>query len=154
MKRQITGYHQDEPGDWVAELECGHGQHVRHQPPFFNRPWAADEAGRASMIDSGLECVRCDRLELPEGLREYRRTPEFTEADIPAGLLRDHTTRAGVWGLIHVLEGRLEYTVREPEARSFELAAGDAGVVVPCMKHHVSPLGAVRFYVAFHAKAD
>jgi hypothetical protein len=24
MERQVTGFHQDEEGHWVAELECGH----------------------------------------------------------------------------------------------------------------------------------
>ena len=33
MERQVTGFHQDEEGHWVAELECGHNQHVRHDPP-------------------------------------------------------------------------------------------------------------------------
>ena len=152
MKRKITDYHQDQFGDWVADLDCGHGQHVRHNPPFSSRPWVVTPEGRAGRIGAELDCVRCDRLEFPEGLREYRRTPEFSEADIPAGLLRDHVTRPGVWGLIHVLEGRLEYTVQEPVERSFELAAGDAGVVVPEMKHHVRPLGPVRFCVVFHAR--
>ena len=30
MQRKITGFHLDEEGYWVAELECGHNQHVRH----------------------------------------------------------------------------------------------------------------------------
>jgi hypothetical protein len=66
MKRKITGFHQDEHQDWVAELECFHGQHVRHKPPFFNRPWTQSETGRASMLGVELDCVLCDRLEWPE----------------------------------------------------------------------------------------
>jgi hypothetical protein len=31
---KITGFHQDEEANWVAELSCGHQQHVRHRPPF------------------------------------------------------------------------------------------------------------------------
>jgi len=30
MNRRITGFHQDDVGDWVAELDCGHTQLVRH----------------------------------------------------------------------------------------------------------------------------
>ena len=30
--RKIVGFHLDENLDWVAELECGHQQHVR--PPL------------------------------------------------------------------------------------------------------------------------
>ena len=33
MKRRIVGFHQDEEQHWVAELECRHNQHVRHDPP-------------------------------------------------------------------------------------------------------------------------
>lgn len=154
MKRKINGYHQDTKGDRVAELDCGHGQHVRHNPPFFNRPWAETETGRESMLGTELDCVRCDRLEFPAGLREYKRTPEFTAESIPKGLLRDHSTKAGTWGLIHVLEGRLRYIISGEEERSLELVPGTAGVVVPEMKHRIEPLGAVRFCVGFHTLPD
>ena len=53
------GYHQDEIGDWVAELECGHGQHVRHDPPWQVREWVTTEAGRAAQLGAVLYCVRC-----------------------------------------------------------------------------------------------
>ncbi|MEZ4368912.1 MAG: DUF3565 domain-containing protein [Kofleriaceae bacterium] len=65
MERAITGYHQDEHGDWVAELACGHRQHVRHRPPFFLRPWVTTAAGRAEHLGTVLPCVRCDRGEPP-----------------------------------------------------------------------------------------
>lgn len=149
MQREIVGFHLDEDGDMVAELDCHHGRHVRHRPPFDDRPWTLTEAGRAEMIGRAMDCVRCDRGELPEGLEEYKRTPEFTHETVPAGLLRDHTTRRGTWGIIRVLQGALEYTITEGEPRSVVLQAGDEGVVVPQQKHHVRPLGAVRFYVAF-----
>ena len=61
MKRAIKGFNQDVYGDWVAELECGHAQHVRHKPPWQNRPWVVTEAGREKMIDALLECTQCDR---------------------------------------------------------------------------------------------
>jgi uncharacterized protein DUF3565 len=60
MQRRIVGYHQDEQGDWVAELECGHGQHVRHNPPWVNRPWAVTAEGRDAQLGAVLECRKCD----------------------------------------------------------------------------------------------
>lgn len=60
MKQPIAGYHQDENGDWVAELVCGHHQHVRHKPPFVERPWVKTEAGRSAMLGARLECKKCD----------------------------------------------------------------------------------------------
>ena len=60
MDRAITGFHLDESGDWVAELECGHFQHVRHDPPWQNRPWTQTAEGRAATIGRHLACRKCD----------------------------------------------------------------------------------------------
>lgn len=61
MQQPIIGYHLDEEDHWVAELACGHNQHVRHQPPWTERPWVITEAGRRSRLGLMLECVKCDR---------------------------------------------------------------------------------------------
>lgn len=95
-------------------------------------------------------CPAADRL--PAGLESYRRTPEFTEADVPAGLLRDHSTKAGVWGLIQVRGGRLRYKVTDPRRLPSErllTAEAAPGVVEPGIVHQVAPDGAVRFHVQF-----
>ncbi|UVT20892.1 MAG: DUF3565 domain-containing protein [Nitrospira sp.] len=60
MQQPIIGYHQDEYGDWVADLACGHGQHVRHQPPFIDRPWVLTLAGRTHHLGSILNCKKCE----------------------------------------------------------------------------------------------
>ena len=60
MKQKITGFHLDEFDDWVAELECQHGQHVRHNPPFVNRPWVVTKQGRAQKLGEKLNCIKCD----------------------------------------------------------------------------------------------
>ncbi|HVV47131.1 MAG TPA: DUF3565 domain-containing protein [Bryobacteraceae bacterium] len=59
MKRRIVGFHRDEAGHWVADLECGHGQHVRHQPPWMMRPWVLTEEGRSAFLGRELVCVKC-----------------------------------------------------------------------------------------------
>ena len=60
MQRKIIAFHRDEQGHWVAELECGHHQHVRHRPPWINRPWIVSEAGRQRHIGRRLNCKVCD----------------------------------------------------------------------------------------------
>ncbi|WP_038249384.1 DUF3565 domain-containing protein [Ghiorsea bivora] len=148
MKRKIVGYHQDEKDDWVADLDCFHGQHVRHEPLFFNRPWSATAEGRKSKLGEILDCKRCDVLEFPEGLKEYKRTPVFTQDTIPKGLLKHHTTKLGTWGKIHVLEGKLLYN---PEGReSITLLSSQTANIPPEMQHDVAADGSVRFYVAFY----
>jgi hypothetical protein len=64
MKQPIIGYHKDEEDDWVAQLACGHNQHVRHNPPLVSRPWVETESGRESRLGYELNCKKCD-LELP-----------------------------------------------------------------------------------------
>ena len=63
--RAITGFHQDELGDWVAELECGHNQHVRHNPPWQWREWVLEAETRNARLGSLLPCPLCDRGEPP-----------------------------------------------------------------------------------------
>ena len=86
---------------------------------------------------------------LPEQMRPYRRTPEFTERSVPAALLRRHDTKAGVWGRIHVLEGELLYRILEPAIEEHLLSPGRDGVVEPEVPHEVAPRGRVRFFVEF-----
>jgi len=63
MKRRIIGFHQDEALDWVADLDCGHRQHVRHNPPWMDRPWVVTAEGRKKFIGSFLDCKACDEKE-------------------------------------------------------------------------------------------
>ena len=149
MKRAITGFHLDEEGDWVADLDCGHGQHVRHRPPFANRPWVVSGAGREAMLGAELDCVRCDRMEWPDGFAAYRRTPEFDETTTPAGLRSDHATKRGVWARIHVISGALHYHAGAPVNRSFQVGAASSAIIVPEVRHRVAPEGPVRFFVEF-----
>lgn len=60
MEQPIIGFHQDEVGDWVADLACGHTQHVRHNPPFSNRPWVLTAEGRQQFLGFMLNCKVCD----------------------------------------------------------------------------------------------
>jgi tellurite resistance-related uncharacterized protein len=148
MQRPIADFGVDQHGDPFACLSCGHRQHVRHNPPFTNRPWVTTEAGRRSKLGEMLDCVRCDRFEIPDGYSVSRRTPEFDEHSVPAGLLRNHTTKRGVWGRIIVTRGQVNYIVDGVD-EVFELTPGVAGVVVPERPHRVEPVGAVTFHVEF-----
>lgn len=60
MQQKIIGFHQDEVEDWVADLACGHTQHVRHAPPLTNRPWVLSRVGRQQFLGFKLNCKLCD----------------------------------------------------------------------------------------------
>lgn len=150
MERAIVGFHRDEEEHWVAELSCGHGRHVRHDPPFWERPWVLAPETRAARLGTPLDCVRCDRGEWPDSLAFERRTPEFDADTLPAALRRRHRTKAGVWARIHLLEGRLRYRLHGAEPRETLLEAPAEAVVPPEVPHDVEPLGPVRLFIAFH----
>ena len=83
VDREIVGFRQDEIGDWVAELDCHHRQHVRHRPPLWPRAWVETSAGRARHVGTTLDCPLCDRRNsrtgsswlAPQGRSTNRRCP-------------------------------------------------------------------------------
>jgi hypothetical protein len=60
MTRQIVECHPDEVGDWVAILACGHGRHMRHKPPWEDRPWVLRPKGRQRQLGMEVDCSTCD----------------------------------------------------------------------------------------------
>ena len=84
---------------------------------------------------------------LPPHLQCYKQTPEFDE--IPPGLRQAHNTKAGVWGLLKVLAGSVDF-VDEPSGERRRLQAGETQVIEPQRYHHLEPAGEVRFQVDFY----
>ncbi|WP_290650605.1 DUF3565 domain-containing protein [Aquisalimonas sp.] len=70
MRRAIIDFHTDEEDHWVADLECGHTQHVRHRPRGSSGNGSPTPEGRASMLGYRLWYKRCEDGEPPS------RTPE------------------------------------------------------------------------------
>jgi tellurite methyltransferase len=152
MERAITGFRRDDRGDWVAELDCGHDQHVRHRPPFQQRPWVETERGRRERLGTPLACPLCDRAELPGALRLVRLSPDWDERTLPTGLRRTHRLAAGTWGRIVLREGRLRFTMAAIPPLEVELeGAGATQAIPPGVDHFVQPLGSVRLLIEFLA---
>ena len=78
MEQSIIGYHQDPEHYWVAELACGHFQHVRHDPPMTTRPWVLTKTGRTSMLGYKLQCKKCDIGAPKDQINSWRSTPMET----------------------------------------------------------------------------
>lgn len=152
----MEGFHLDEEGDWVAHLECGHTQHVRHRPPFQMRPWVLDAADRSSRLGAALECPPCDRGEMPDGLELARTGDVWDQASLPAGLRRDHRLGPRTWGRLHVLSGRLRFV---PDTATWsvgpsDLGAGATQAIPPQMLHHVETGGSVSVRIDFYRVPD
>jgi tellurite resistance-related uncharacterized protein len=149
MNRAIVNFCLDEQADWAAELVCGHRQHTRHNPPVSERPWVLTPEGRAAKLGTFLNCLLCDRKQVPDGFEAYQRTRDFDETSIPKGLLEAHSTKCGVWALIHVVRGELEYVIHEPFNQRHVVLPDTPGIILPEVPHHVSPIGSVAFCVEF-----
>ena len=133
MQRPISGYHQDDVGDWVVELSCGHGQHVRHKPPFTLHPWVVSAEERAvSSARCSTACAAIGwsfrKASSPTSARQ-----SFSSATIPAGLRSQHSTKPGVWGLIHVVSGQLRYCLDGLDGRELILAPSQPGPIPPSL---------------------
>ncbi|WP_176593526.1 DUF1971 domain-containing protein [Sphingobium sp. EM0848] len=85
-------------------------------------------------------------------VRPYRSTPVFDQDTLPAALRARHATKAGVWGVIRVLEGRLQFTCLDPASESV-LTPGSPGVVFPQQPHFVTPLGPMKMQIDFYDQA-
>ena len=119
---------------------------------------------------------------LPEGVVKYSQVPKdpnkFTSSTIPKGLLKQHSTKKGTWGVIRVSKGiashtfvlrqgihptqsflcflcvcvgTLEYQTNEPVVASFVIDSNTAGIIEPTVLHQVRALtDDLEFVVEFH----
>lgn len=121
MDQTISGFHKDSENHWVAELTCGHAQHVRHDPPWMERPWVTSEEGRTKYLGTKLNCVRCDEagLKVAEAvLKECRRTLlENYESGGISGLCEEGRWELAV-GAVQTLDLKtiIEKALRSPSA--------------------------------------
>jgi tellurite resistance-related uncharacterized protein len=79
----------------------------------------------------------------------YRSTPIFDQDNLPAALRARHSTKAGVWGVIRILEGKLRLNLLEPPAE-IVLDPEHPGLLQPEQPHFVTPLGPLRMQIDFY----
>lgn len=151
MHRAITGYHRDADNVWVAELACGHNQHVRHNPPFQLRPWVETPDGRDGRRGTPLDCPWCDRAEMPEALRWVRATPTWDAETMPAGLRRTHHLGPATWGRLTVEAGRIRFRAQTSPPLEADLGPGETQAIPPEIPHEVTPSSDIRFHIDFFA---
>lgn len=82
-------------------------------------------------------------------VQPYRSTPVFDQDTLPLALRARHDTKAGVWGVIRVIEGQLELTYLDPPSTTI-LTPDKPGLVEPQQPHFVTPIGAVKMQVDFY----
>ena len=81
-------------------------------------------------------------------MRPYRTTLVFDETTLPAALRREHNTKAGVWGVIRVLEGELRLSFADGRIQTLD--ATESALVRPQEVHWVEPVGSMQMQVEFY----
>ncbi len=90
--------------------------------------------------------------QMPAGFEAYGRSPDFTPETLPARLQSAHSTKAGTWALIHVLEGEVLYQLEPPYRGERRAGAGETVVIEAEVPHHVAFTQPGRLYVEFYRK--
>ena len=88
--------------------------------------------------------------EIPATAVPGRRTPTFTAATTPAGLLRDHLTTA--WAELVVLAGSVLFV--DETSQRIVATPGRRVTIVPGTRHHVEPAPGAEFYVQFYERTE
>jgi len=79
----------------------------------------------------------------------YRSTPVFDQDTLPSALRARHDTKAGVWGMVRVLEGELKLTYLDPPSEVV-VTPDTPGLLLPQQPHFVTPLGDMKMQVDFY----
>lgn len=91
--------------------------------------------------------------EMPAGFVAYGRSPDFFSDNLPAKLQSAHSTKAGTWGLLHVLDGVVHFRLEAPHQGEKVVHAGETVVIESQVPHRVAFLEPGRMYVEFYRLA-
>ncbi|MCB0076226.1 MAG: DUF1971 domain-containing protein [Anaerolineales bacterium] len=87
---------------------------------------------------------------LPDGVRPFHRTPDFSAETMPEALGQRHQTKADVWGTLVVRRGTVDYHVLGDAPATHHLDVERTGIIAPATPHKVSPSADALFYVEFY----
>lgn len=79
----------------------------------------------------------------------YKVTPIFDEATLPEAIRNAHNTKAGVWGLLRVLDGEVRLVFHDP-VREVRVMPDAPAPIPPEAVHHVAVDGPMRMQVEFY----
>lgn len=89
--------------------------------------------------------------QLPPDVRCYKQIGPFRGDEIPKGLLSEHRLKEGVWGLVTVCDGTLDFVWDDGSGDAHHLVAPTQIVVPPTVPHHLEHTEAAEISIAFHA---
>ncbi len=88
-------------------------------------------------------------LKLPVDVSKYKETKIFNATTVPKGLLKDHATKADIWGKLKVHEGTVIY-VDIASSKEREVTSGSFQIIEPEAPHFIQPSEDAQFHVEFY----
>lgn len=82
----------------------------------------------------------------------YKTTTVWNQDSLPQAIRDAHNTKAGVWGLLRVLEGEVRLVFHDP-ARVVTVTPGGPCEIPPQAWHHVEVTGPMRMQVEFYRES-
>ena len=79
----------------------------------------------------------------------YKTTPVFDQTSLPQAIRNAHSTKAGVWGLLRVLEGEVRLVFHEPRSQ-VQVTPQNPAPIPPEAVHHVEADAPMRMQVEFY----
>lgn len=86
---------------------------------------------------------------LPEGLVPYKLIGPFQQSEIPAGLLREHRLKDGVWGELTLHEGQVQFVWDDGSGDINDMSAPARLLVPPTVPHHLGRLAGAVISIQF-----
>lgn len=150
MEKKIVDFHVDEQGDWVADLECGHTQHVRHNPPWINRPWVLEEEGRKRSLGALLDCLKCNMPTMPERVHRVECSEVFDQQALVNQYSGMQKNDHDCWIKVVVSEGELVYQQVADKTKGYVIDSNFSAVIMPNEIFSLSPKGHVLFQFHYY----
>ena len=100
---------------------------------------------------SGAPARLAPRGDLPRDSEPYRTIGPFNPATLPAGLTAEHRLKPGVWALVELTQGAIEFLWDDAKGGRHTLSAPAALVVPPEVAHHVETQSDFSLTISFHA---
>jgi tellurite resistance-related uncharacterized protein len=82
-------------------------------------------------------------------IQPYRSTAVFDEETLPRALRNRHSTAAGIWGVIRIIDGRVRLNYLDPPSEVI-LDSATPGSLLPGQVHFVEPLGPMKMRIDFY----
>ncbi len=87
--------------------------------------------------------------QLPSSVSFFKKSPVFTNENVPEALLNDHRTSEGVWGVVNIVKGSIKCFMGD-NPNPLTLTPAEKTVVEPKVPHRVELTEPAEFFVEFY----